>query len=164
MDPGAGPVQRLVHELRSEAGGVPYRVLAQRAGYSVTALPQAAAGQRLPVLPMVLAYAVACGGDPVEWEARWKRTVLRNEAGPRGIDADARGTPRVPPSTQRERVMTQTMGNGEGNRFCKACGTPAEDGKLCNHCGAVLDLPDDASLVEDQGAAVRRDFEERGRR
>ncbi|MET8116466.1 hypothetical protein [Streptomyces prasinus] len=40
--------------------------------------------------------------------------------------------------------MTQSTGNGEGNRFCKACGTPAEDGKLCNHCGAVLDLPDGA--------------------
>ncbi|WP_168218206.1 hypothetical protein [Streptomyces lasalocidi] len=53
--------------------------------------------------------------------------------------------------------MTQTT----GNRFCKACGTPAEDGKLCNHCGAVLDLPDTAGLVEDQGAAVRRAFEER---
>jgi hypothetical protein len=53
------------------------------------------------------------------------------------------------------------MGNDEGNRFCKACGTPAEDGKLCNHCGAVLDLPDEAGLVEDQGAAVRRDFEGR---
>ncbi|MEV0982506.1 hypothetical protein [Streptomyces sp. NPDC049915] len=57
--------------------------------------------------------------------------------------------------------MTQTTENGERNRFCKACGTPAEDGKLCNHCGAVLDLPDDAGLVEDQGVAVRRDFEER---
>ncbi|MGA5292034.1 hypothetical protein [Streptomyces pseudogriseolus] len=57
--------------------------------------------------------------------------------------------------------MTQTTGNNEGNRFCKACGTPAEDGKLCNHCGAVLDLPDNAGLVEDQGAAVRRDFEGR---
>ncbi|MFE0457234.1 hypothetical protein ACFW2D_39325 [Streptomyces sp. NPDC058914] len=28
-------------------------------------------------------------------------------------------------------------------------------------CGAVLDLPDDAGLIEDQGAAVRRDFEGR---
>ncbi|CAL9652069.1 hypothetical protein [Streptomyces sp. DH-12] len=54
--------------------------------------------------------------------------------------------------------MTQSIGNGEGNRFCKACGTPAEDGKLCNHCDAVLDLPDSAGLVEDQGAAVPRDF------
>ncbi|GGP56307.1 hypothetical protein GCM10010247_31400 [Streptomyces calvus] len=48
-----------------------------------------------------------------------------------------------------------------GNRFCKACGTPAEDGKLCKHCGTVLDFPDEAGLVEDQGAAVRRDFEGR---
>ncbi|MCX5000771.1 hypothetical protein OG739_36385 [Streptomyces longwoodensis] len=55
------------------------------------------------------------------------------------------------------------MTNTTGNRFCKACGTPAEDGKLCSHCGAVLDLPDDAGLVEDQGAAVRRDFEGRAR-
>ncbi|MFD8524607.1 hypothetical protein ACFV2D_31955 [Streptomyces capillispiralis] len=57
--------------------------------------------------------------------------------------------------------MTQTIGNDKGNRFCKACGTPAEDGKLCNHCGAALDLPDNAGLVEDQGAAIRRDFEGR---
>lgn len=59
--------------------------------------------------------------------------------------------------------MTRTTGNSEGNRFCKACGTPAENGELCNHCGAVLDLPDSAGLVEDQGAAVRRDFEGRTR-
>ncbi|MFC9951394.1 hypothetical protein ACFVIN_12950 [Streptomyces prasinus] len=57
--------------------------------------------------------------------------------------------------------MTQSIGSGEGNRFCKAYGTPAKDGKLCNHCGAVLDLPDSAGLAEDQGAAVRSDFEGR---
>jgi hypothetical protein len=50
------------------------------------------------------------------------------------------------------------------NRFCKACGTPAGDGPLCEHCGTVLTLPDDAGLSEDQGAAVRRDFEERDAR
>jgi hypothetical protein len=54
-----------------------------------------------------------------------------------------------------------TQENEKGNRFCKACGTPAEDGKLCSHCGAVLDLPDEGGLVEDQGAGVRRDFEGR---
>ncbi|MCX2926300.1 double zinc ribbon domain-containing protein [Streptomyces sp. NEAU-W12] len=57
--------------------------------------------------------------------------------------------------------MTQKTENEKGNRFCKACGTPAEDGKLCRHCGAVLDLPDDAGLIEDQGAAVRSNFEGR---
>ncbi|MFF8868141.1 hypothetical protein ACF08B_39615 [Streptomyces sp. NPDC015139] len=59
--------------------------------------------------------------------------------------------------------MTHETGNSEGNRFCKACGTPAEDGRLCAHCGAALDLPDDAGLIEDQGAAIRRDFEGRTR-
>ncbi|MDX3113657.1 hypothetical protein [Streptomyces scabiei] len=57
--------------------------------------------------------------------------------------------------------MTQQSENEKGNRFCKACGTQAEDGKLCGHCGSVLDLPDEAGLVDDQGAAVRRDLEGR---
>ncbi|MFB6849803.1 hypothetical protein ACFCXS_33755 [Streptomyces sp. NPDC056373] len=57
--------------------------------------------------------------------------------------------------------MTQGTENGKGNRFCEACGTPAENGKLCSHCGTLLDLPDGEGLIEDEGAAVRRDFEGR---
>ncbi|MFL5993106.1 MAG: hypothetical protein ACJ736_02065 [Streptomyces sp.] len=75
LDPAAGPVQRFAFELRKlrlEADGITYRSLAQRAAYSVTTLSQAAAGEQLPTLPVVLAYAGACGADPAEWEARWK--------------------------------------------------------------------------------------------
>ncbi|MDT9680978.1 helix-turn-helix domain-containing protein [Streptomyces sp. TRM76323] len=75
LDPTAGQVPRFAHELRElrrEAGGLSYREMARRAGYSVTALSQAAAGERLPTLPVALAYAVACGGDPEEWERRWR--------------------------------------------------------------------------------------------
>ncbi|MDQ0753400.1 WD40 repeat protein/transcriptional regulator with XRE-family HTH domain [Streptomyces africanus] len=78
VDPAAGPVQRFAFELRklrAEADGITYRSLAQRAGYSVTTLAQAAGGERLPTLPVALAYAEACGGDPAEWEARWKEAV-----------------------------------------------------------------------------------------
>ncbi|MFI8070928.1 helix-turn-helix domain-containing protein [Streptomyces sp. NPDC086033] len=78
LDPAAGPVQRFAFELRKlrlEAGGITYRALAQRAGYSVTTLSQAAAGEQLPTLPVVLAYAGACGADPAEWETRWKAAV-----------------------------------------------------------------------------------------
>jgi methionyl-tRNA synthetase len=57
--------------------------------------------------------------------------------------------------------MTNTSEDRSRNRFCKACGTPAEDGNLCERCGAVLELPDDAGLTEDRGAALRRDFEGR---
>ncbi|MFI6369648.1 helix-turn-helix domain-containing protein [Streptomyces sp. NPDC050546] len=78
VDPAAGPVQRFAFELRklrAEADGITYRSLARRAGYSVTTLAQAAGGERLPTLPVALAYAEACGGDPAEWEARWKEAV-----------------------------------------------------------------------------------------
>ncbi|MEU0248652.1 helix-turn-helix domain-containing protein [Streptomyces sp. NPDC006235] len=78
VDPAAGPVQRFAFELRrlrADAGGITYRALAQRAGYSVTTLSQAAAGEQLPTLPVALAYAGACGGDLAEWEARWKEAV-----------------------------------------------------------------------------------------
>ncbi|MFI1707796.1 nSTAND1 domain-containing NTPase [Streptomyces griseoruber] len=79
VDPGAGPVQRFAFELRklrAEAGGITYRELAQRAGYSITTLSQAAGGEQLPTLPVVLAYAAACGGNLVEWEARWKAAAV----------------------------------------------------------------------------------------
>ncbi|MER7665824.1 MULTISPECIES: hypothetical protein [unclassified Streptomyces] len=52
--------------------------------------------------------------------------------------------------------MTGEKSEHRIERFCKACGTPAGDGKLCEHCGAALELPDPAGLVEDEGAAVRR--------
>jgi transcriptional regulator with XRE-family HTH domain len=71
-------VQRFAFELRklrTESGGVTYRVLADRAGYSITTLSQAAGGEQLPTLPVVLAYAAACGGDAGQWEARWKQAV-----------------------------------------------------------------------------------------
>ncbi len=84
VDPAAGPVQRFAFELRklrAEADGITYRSLAQRAGYSVTTLAQAAGGERLPTLPVALAYAGACGADPAEWEARWKEAVEESAAG-----------------------------------------------------------------------------------
>ncbi len=92
MDPGAGPVERFAFELRklrTEAGGMTYRVLAQRAGYGVTTLSQAATGEQLPTLPVVLAYVAACGGDRAEWEARWKQAV--DEAAVSAPEKDGEG-------------------------------------------------------------------------
>lgn len=46
LDPQAGPVQRLAHdlrELRRNAGGPSYRAMAKVAGFSATTLSQAAA-------------------------------------------------------------------------------------------------------------------------
>lgn len=74
VDPAAGPVQRLAHdlrELRRSAGGVSYRAMAEKAGFSVTTLAKAASGERLPSLAVLQAYVRACGADPDAWEARW---------------------------------------------------------------------------------------------
>lgn len=75
LDPSAGPVQGFAYELRKlrqEAGGLSYRQMAKGAGYSVPTLSQAAAGEKLPSLPVTLAYVRACGGNVPQWERRWE--------------------------------------------------------------------------------------------
>ncbi|MCL8014920.1 hypothetical protein [Streptomyces sp. AS02] len=75
VDPEAGPIPRLAHELRElrrGAGNPSYRKMATTAGFSVTTLSQAVAGQRLPSWAVVEGYVRACGGDPGTWEPRWK--------------------------------------------------------------------------------------------
>lgn len=74
LDSTDGPIARLAFELRKlrrEAGGPTYRSMAARAHYSAAALARAAAGHRLPSLPVVLACVAACGGDADDWRARW---------------------------------------------------------------------------------------------
>ncbi|MFF5157870.1 hypothetical protein ACFY3N_16715 [Streptomyces sp. NPDC000348] len=60
----------------------------------------------------------------------------------------------------------QPRRDGQVRTMCKACGSrpaaPAAGGTtLCGHCAAALELPDSSGLVEDEGAAVRRTFENR---
>ncbi|MCQ8773644.1 nSTAND1 domain-containing NTPase [Streptomyces telluris] len=61
-----------LRQLRDRAGITSYRALAKAANYSPSTLSEAAKGERLPQLGVVLAYAQACGGDRGEWEARWR--------------------------------------------------------------------------------------------
>lgn len=74
LDPDAGPVERFANglrELRVEAGGLTYRELAQRTRFSLSAVSEAARGERLPSLDVTLAYVEACGGDRDTWALRW---------------------------------------------------------------------------------------------
>jgi WD40 repeat protein len=90
VDPSEGPVQRLavdLRELRARAGNPGYREMARWAGYSVTALSDAAGGRQLPGLALTLAYVEACGGDARDWEVRWRECAAevaaqRSPAGP----------------------------------------------------------------------------------
>ncbi|GAA0943268.1 hypothetical protein GCM10009576_082400 [Streptomyces rhizosphaericus] len=90
LDPSAGPAQRLAFELRklrAEAGSPTYRAMAARTGHGASTLSEAAAGERLPTLPVVLAYVEACGGDAEEWEERWRQAAAEEAAEPRSDDA-----------------------------------------------------------------------------
>ncbi|MGO4431376.1 helix-turn-helix domain-containing protein, partial [Streptomyces sp. MCAF7] len=87
-----------------------YRAMAQRTGYSITTLSQAAGGERLPTLPVALAYVRACGGDGAEWEARWREVVEEEAAARTGEDGVADGT--GPPYRGLARFET-----GDSDRF-----------------------------------------------
>ncbi|MEU7189681.1 hypothetical protein [Streptomyces sp. NPDC045369] len=92
VDPGAGPVQRFAYELRKlrlEAGSPTYRAMAERADYSAAVLSQAAAGEKLPSLPVALAYVTACGGDTGHWQRRWHEAVREDAA--RVLEAEEDG-------------------------------------------------------------------------
>ncbi|MDX3571737.1 helix-turn-helix domain-containing protein, partial [Streptomyces sp. ID05-47C] len=101
LDPEAGPVQRLAHELRAlrrAAGGPSYREMAREAGFSATTLSQAAAGERLPSLAVLQGYVRACGGDPGDWEPRWKEAETAVAVSGDGDDgAPYRGLARFEP-------------------------------------------------------------------
>ena len=66
-----------LRRLREKAGSPAYRVLAQRAHYSVTTLSDAAGGRRFPTLAVTMAYVAACDGDTAEWETRWTNSRRR---------------------------------------------------------------------------------------
>ncbi|WP_030559067.1 nSTAND1 domain-containing NTPase [Streptomyces aureocirculatus] len=133
LDPDAGPVQRFAYELRAlrrDAGGPTYRTMAARGGYSVTTLAQAAAGERLPSLPVLKAYVAACGGDETEWEHRWREAGAEAAAVPSDADdepAPYLGLARFEPG-DRERFFGRGQLTGEllavvaENRFAALVG------------------------------------------
>ncbi|MGW1751037.1 nSTAND1 domain-containing NTPase [Streptomyces sp. NPDC002092] len=126
VDPTAGPVQRLAHELRElrkAAGSPSYRTMAKAAGFSATALSQAAAGERLPSLAVVQGYGRACGGDPAEWELRWKAAEAAVNQAPaeNGEDAPSpyRGLARFEPDDRHVFFGRDRMVDEVGHLVCE---------------------------------------------
>jgi hypothetical protein len=62
-----------LRRLRHEAGNPPYRTMAVKARYSASTLSEAASGRRLPTLPVVLAYAVACDAETESLREQWRQ-------------------------------------------------------------------------------------------
>ncbi|MFB7675994.1 helix-turn-helix domain-containing protein [Kitasatospora purpeofusca] len=151
MDPAAGPVERFASELRKlrgEAGNVTYRVMAGRTRYSVATLSRAAGGQQLPSLPVVLAYAEACGGDLAEWERRWHAAVRETAAGD-GDDADApyRGLARFEPGDRdrffgRDRLVADLLTLVDSRRLVAVVGASGSGKSSLLRAGLIPALRD----------------------
>jgi transcriptional regulator with XRE-family HTH domain len=166
LDPSAEkPVQRFaaaLRELRYEAGSPTYRTLSARSGYSVPALSQAAAGERLPTLAVVLAYARACGGDPVRWRKRW-HLALQEEAARRPARDDARlpyrglarfDTSDAPVFFGRERFVARLARLAEERRLALLCG-PSGSGKSSVLRAGLIPLLRAPGTIAPPPAAVR---------
>ncbi|MDT0309550.1 hypothetical protein RM780_21695 [Streptomyces sp. DSM 44917] len=69
-----------LRKLRREAGSPTYRTMAGRVPYGAATLSEAAAGERLPSLPVALAYARTCGGEEAHWEERWREARREEDA------------------------------------------------------------------------------------
>ncbi|MGW0735165.1 nSTAND1 domain-containing NTPase [Streptomyces sp. NPDC002851] len=136
VDPDAGPIPRLAHELRllrEKAGKPPYREMVKRAGYSTTALSQAAAGDQLPTLAVVRAYAEALDADPEEWEERWRQADAEVRASAADERAPYRGLARFEPDDSdvffgRDKLVAELLGLVREYRFAAVFG-PSGSGK-----------------------------------
>ncbi|NUP24939.1 MAG: helix-turn-helix domain-containing protein [Streptomyces sp.] len=136
VDPAAGPVARLAHdlrELRAKAGKPPYREMAKRAGYSTTALSQAAAGDQLPSLAVLRAYAEALDADPGEWERRWREADAAVRVPAPDEKPPYRGLARFEPDDSdlffgREALVADLVGMVREHRFAAVFG-PSGSGK-----------------------------------
>ncbi|MFM9557453.1 nSTAND1 domain-containing NTPase [Streptomyces caniscabiei] len=168
IDPTAGPVQLLAHrlrELRGAAGNPSYRAMAEDAGFSATTLSQAAAGERLPSLAVVLGYARACGGDPDEWEPYWKEAEAAAAAVPVDDEKDApapyRGLARFEPDDHelffgRDRLVAELCELMTAHRFAAVFGASGSGKSSLLRAGVVPRVR--ASIARREGAAVLRVF------
>jgi hypothetical protein len=111
--------------------------MAKRTGHGASTLSQAAGGERLPTLPVALAYVQACGGDLEKWEARWREAAAEAAAEPRTESEDAappyRGLARFEPGDAdlffgRDELTDRLLALTRSHRFSAVFG-PSGSGK-----------------------------------
>jgi hypothetical protein len=59
------------------AAELDYPEMAELSHFTMRTLASAAAGLRLPTLPVAVAFVRACGGDVADWEERWQRLAAK---------------------------------------------------------------------------------------
>ncbi|WP_413803701.1 hypothetical protein [Streptomyces iranensis] len=167
IDPQDGPVARFAYELRKlrdEAGAPGYRSMARRAGYSAATLSQAAGGERLPTLPVALAYVRACHGDVGEWRRRWGQADADTTAVPRPPEEDSeppyRGLQRFEPSDAelffgREETAAQLVEMARRHRLSVVVGASGSGKSSLLRAGLIPQLRRPEQDADERPAAVR---------
>ncbi|MFI9255542.1 hypothetical protein [Streptomyces sp. NPDC053069] len=126
-------------------------------------MSQAAGGERLPTLPVVLAYVQACSGDLEEWEARWREAAAEAAAEPRTESEDAappyRGLARFEPGDAdlffgRDELTDRLLALTRSRRFSAVFGPSGSGKSSLLRAGLIPRLrnPDQATA---QPAALR---------
>ncbi|WP_413105626.1 eIF2A-related protein [Streptomyces sp. Inha503] len=167
IDPQDGPIARFAFELRKlrdEAGAPGYRAMARRAGYSAAPLSQAAAGERLPTLPVALAYVRACHGDAEEWRHRWEHADAESTAVPRPPEEDNespyRGLARFDPGDAelffgREETTARLEAMARRHRLSAVVGASGSGKSSLLRAGLIPRLRRSGQDADDTPAAVR---------
>ncbi|WP_407547832.1 DNA-binding protein [Streptomyces sp. Pv4-95] len=167
IDPLDGPVERFAYELRKlrdEAGSPAYRAMARRVGYSAPALSKAAAGERLPSLPALLAYVRACAGDEEEWQHRWEQVDAEIAAQPRPDEDDGeppyRGLARFEPGDAelffgREEMTGRLEEMARRHRVCVVVGASGSGKSSLLRAGLIPRLRRPVQEAGRMPAAVR---------
>ncbi|MGI5262312.1 hypothetical protein [Streptomyces angustmyceticus] len=167
IDPQDGPVQRFAYELRKlrdEAGAPAYRGMARRAGYSAATLSQAAAGERLPTLPVLLAYVRACGGEEEKWRRRWMAADKELSEQPCSPEDDTdppyRGLARFEPGDAelffgRDELTAQLAGTARRHRVTALVGASGSGKSSLLRAGLVPGLRQTEGPAHQTPAAVR---------
>ncbi|QZZ25009.1 helix-turn-helix domain-containing protein [Streptomyces sp. ST1015] len=125
LEPADGPVQAFAHDLRllrHKAGGLTYREMAALCSYSSTTLADAASGERLPSLPVLLAYVRACGATPPPGSGgggRRARPSYGTTRGSRPTGGSRASTPSTTPCSSGGTSWSRRSWNG-----CGGCGSP----------------------------------------
>ncbi|MDJ1645433.1 nSTAND1 domain-containing NTPase [Streptomyces pakalii] len=164
-----------LREVRREAGGPTYRVLAGRSGLSASTLSAAAAGRQLPSLTVVLAFVRACGADPQGWEERWRTTAAdltaaRSER-EQTATKDAPASPYIGLLSYRsqdscwffgrDRLMAQLSQRVSKGRFTAVVGASGAGKSSLLHAGLLpawrSEHPDGQTVVLTPGASPLRD-------
>ncbi|WP_323136566.1 nSTAND1 domain-containing NTPase [Streptomyces anulatus] len=160
IDPQSGPVGRFAHDLRKlrdEAGAPAYRAMARRAGYSAATLSQAAAGERLPTLPVLLAYVGVCRGDSAEWQDRWEQANAELLRCPRPPEEDTeppyRGLARFEPDDAdlffgRDRVIDDLLELAHNSRVTAVVGASGSGKSSLLRAGIVPRLRNTDHLAQ----------------